>query len=316
MRKLGAIAIGGILTAAFASAALADFPSRTVTYVIPFNPGGASDETARMKESFFTELTGQQLVISYRPGAGGAVGWANLNDYAGDGYTIMGVNLPHIITQPLLGGVGYETEDIVNVHIFHYTPHALVVRSGSEFETLEDLIEVASNNPGALTFAGSGSHSANHLAQQAFDQLAGVTTTYVPMSGAAPAQAALLGGHITGAWLDTASVARLGDQVRMLAGAMEERISLFPDVPTFTELGIDLVGGTHRGVAVPQSMPPELRAAWSELIAAIATNPEFIEKMEAGGYVVTNIRYEDMDAFMSDRIQDYTNLLEQMGVLN
>ncbi len=77
-----------------------DYPSKGVNYVIPFGPGGESDITARHQQPFFKELFGQDLIISYKPGGGGAVGWAQLNKMKGDGYNIMGINLPHIIVKP------------------------------------------------------------------------------------------------------------------------------------------------------------------------------------------------------------------------
>ena len=314
-RLLVTVAFASIAAFGLASPAAADFPESSVTYVIPFNPGGGSDQTARMKESYFTDLTGQQFIMSYRPGAGGAVAWSDLNAIEGNGYTIMGTNLPHFVTQPLLADVGYETDDITNIYIFHYTPHALMVAADSPFESLDELVEEARDNPGAVTFSGSGTNSANHLAQRKFDDLADITTTYVPMAGATPAQAAILGGHVTAAWLDTASAARLGSQVRILAGAMEERLSLFPDSPTFTELGYDMVGGTHRGVAVPQSTSEDLRQAWSNLIDQIANDPAFITQMEAGGYVVTHIDYDNMDAFMEELKEEFTELLQNMGAI-
>jgi tripartite-type tricarboxylate transporter receptor subunit TctC len=304
-------------TAAFglASPAAAEFPESSVTYVIPFNPGGGSDQTARMKESYFTKLTGQKFIMSYRPGAGGGVAWSGLNAIKGNGYTIMGTNLPHFVTQPLLGKVGYETDDITNIYVFHYTPHALMVAADSPFKSLAELVKEARDKPGAVTFAGSGTNSANHLAQRKFDKLADIKTTYVPMAGATPAQTAILGGHVTAAWLDTASAARLGSKVRVLAAAKDERLSLFPDTPTFKELGYDMVGGTHRGVAVPKSTSEDLRQAWSNLIDQIAKDPAFIKTMEAGGYAVTHIGYDKMDAFMKETKEEFTELLKNMGAI-
>ena len=131
------------------SVVLADeYPSKGVNYVIPFGPGGESDITARHQQPFFKKLFGQDLIISYKPGGGGAVGWAQLNKMKGDGYNIMGINLPHIIIQPQQKDVGFKTEDIVGVYMFHYTPDAIVVTKDSEFKTLNDLVEYAAANPG------------------------------------------------------------------------------------------------------------------------------------------------------------------------
>ena len=125
-----------------------DYPSKAVNYVIPFGPGGESDITARHQAPFFKKLFGKDLIISYKPGGGGAVGWAQLNKMKGDGYNIIGINLPHIILKPQQKAVGFKTEDITGVYMFHYTPDAIVVNKDSEFKTLKDIIDYAKSNPG------------------------------------------------------------------------------------------------------------------------------------------------------------------------
>lgn len=162
------------------SGAVAEYPEKSVGYIIPFGPGGESDITARHQQSFFKKLYGQDLVISYKPGGGGAVGWSQLNEMRGDGYTIMGINLPHIIIKPRQKNVGFETDDIEAVYMFHYTPDAIVVADDSPFNTLAELTSAAKKDPGGVTFSGSGKGTANHLAQVRFDKMADIQTTYVP----------------------------------------------------------------------------------------------------------------------------------------
>ena len=91
----------------------AAFPDKSVSYVIPFGPGGESDVSARLQQPVFQKKYGQELVITYKEGGGGAVGWSQLNAMPGDGYTIMGVNLPHIVLQPAQKNVGFKTDDLV-----------------------------------------------------------------------------------------------------------------------------------------------------------------------------------------------------------
>jgi len=176
------------------------FPEKSVSYIIPFGPGGESDITARMQQPYFKKLFNEDLVISYKPGGGGAVGWAQLNNIKGDGHTIMGVNLPHIVVKPRQKKVGFETKDLAVVYMFHYTPDAVVVNADSPFKTLGDLIKFAKENPKKLTFSGSGKGTANHLAQVQFDKLAGIKTTYVPFKGTGAAVTALLGNQVRAEW--------------------------------------------------------------------------------------------------------------------
>ena len=108
------------------------YPKKDVTYMVPFRPSGKSDISARIQQANFRRLFNREMIIQYKPGGGGAVGWSSLQRYPADGYTMMGTNLPHIVLKPLQKGSGFQLEDIVNVHFFHYTPDAIVVPADSE----------------------------------------------------------------------------------------------------------------------------------------------------------------------------------------
>lgn len=314
-RQFSATALATGLAVALAGPALA-FPDKPVDYIIPFGPGGESDISARLQQPFFKEKFGQDLVISYKEGGGGAVGWSQLNGLSGDGHTIMGINLPHVVVQPATKDVGYTTDELVPVYWFHYTPDAIVVRADSQFQSLQDLIDYAKENPGRLTMSGSGKGTANHLAQVQFDGMADIKTTYVAFKGTGAAVTALLGGQVMAEWGYTTVGAAQGDKVRLLAVAMEERHPLFPDVPTFAELGYDMVGGAWRGIAVPSSVPEEQRQAWSDMIAEINADPDFVKKMQDGGFALSDVPYGEMDAFMAEREAQYTERAREAGIIN
>ena len=303
--------------AALASAAVAgEFPAGSVSYVIPFGPGGESDVTARFQQSYFENLFGEQLVVSYQPGGGGAVGWSQLNSMAGDGSVIMGINLPHIVVKPEQGEVGFVTDDITSVYMFHYTPDAIIVNADSDIQSLQDLIDQAVAKPRQVIFSGSGKGSANHLAQVQFDALAGIETTYVSFKGTGAAVTALLGKQVTAEWGYTTVGAGQGEKVRMLAVAMEERHPAFPDVPTFRELGYDLVSGAYRGIAVPSSASEEIRNQVSDAIAAINADPDFQKQMIDGGFALLDIAYgEQMDAFMAEKAAGYISAARTAGII-
>jgi tripartite-type tricarboxylate transporter receptor subunit TctC len=295
--------------------ALAEYPEKPISYIIPFGPGGESDITARHQQPFFKEKFGQDVVISYKPGGGGAVGWAQLNSIKGDGYTIMGTNLPHIIVKPLQKDVGFKTDDITNVYMFHYTPDALVVTKDSPFKTLQDLIDYAKENPGKLTLSGSGKGTANHLAQIRFDGMAGVKSTYVSFKGTGKAVAAVLGDQVKASWGYTSVGAKHSEQVRLLAVAMEARHPKFPDVPTFKELGFDLVSGAYRGIAVPKSTPEAVRVKLSQMIGEINADPEFRKRMENDGMALLDVDYAGMGAFMEEMKAVYGKAAREAGII-
>ena len=316
MQKTLSIALGLALGFATTAIQAQEFPSGSVDYVVPFDPGGESDITARFQQPVFKELFGETLVVTYRPGGGGAVGWSQLNSLLGDGSSIMGINLPHIIVKPKQGDVGFTTEDITPVHMFHYTPDAIVVNADSPYETLEDLIEDAKANPRKVTFSGSGKGTANHLAQLRFDDMAGIETTYVAFDGTGPSVTAILGNQVAAQWGYTTVGAAQGDKVRMLAVAMDERHPEFPDVPTFTELGHDLVSGAYRGIAVPNSMEEPMRQQVADAIQAINDDEDFRQKMLDNGFALSDIGYgEEMDAFMAEKTEEYLEAARAGGVI-
>ena len=287
----------------------------SVNYIIPFGPGGESDISARLQQPFFKEKFSQDLVISYKPGGGGAVGWSSLNGLNADGQTIMGVNLPHIIIKPAQKNVGFETADINTFYMFHFTPDAIVVTADSPYKTLKDLVEDAKANPGQVIMSGSGKASANHLAQIKFDKMTGAKTTYVPFKGTGASVTALLGKQVKAQWGYTTVGAKQGDAVRMLAVAMEERHPLFPDVPTFKELGYDMIGGAYRGIALPKSASSKVRNEWSDRIKQINNDPAFRQKMLDGGFAMLDIDANAMDTFMKARIEEYLNDARAAGLI-
>jgi len=310
-----AVAFAIVVTFGFISTASAEYPDKPVRYIIPFGPGGESDITARFQEPFFKEKFGQNLVIEYKPGGGGAVGWAQLNTMKGDGYVIMGTNLPHIIIKPLQKDVGFTTDDITNVYMFHYTPDAICVIDASPFKTVQDLIDFAKKNPGKVIFSGSGKGTANHLAQVNFDGMAGIKTTYVAFKGTGASVTALLGKQVTAEWGYTTVPAKY-DGIRMLAVAMEKRHPVFPDVPTFRELGFDLVSGAYRGIAVPKSTPEDIRKKLAGMIDEINHDPAFIKKMEDNGFAMLNAPYgAKVDAFMAKQKKIISQAAKNAGII-
>lgn len=315
-RRLSMISVGIALVAAGMGSAFASdsFPSKPINYIIPFNAGGESDISARFQQSVWEKYAGSQVVIQYMAGAGGAQAWSKLNGMESDGHTVMGINLPHTVLQPMIKDVGYQTDDLTPVHYFHYTPNAIFVPKDSKFNTLKDLVDFAKANPGFVTFAGSGSNSANHLAAAQFNELAGVKTTYIPFSGTGPAVTALLGEQTMAGFNYAPSGIKQGDAIRMLAVASEERMPAFPDVPTFKELGYDLVGGAYRGVSVPKGTPEEIRKKVSDLIAQINADPDFRKKMEDGGFVLTEVTYDKVSDFVEGKKKEYAKAAELLGL--
>jgi len=293
----------------------AGYPDKPVQYIIPFPAGGESDIAARLQQQTFSQKFKQEMVVINRAGGGGALVWQQINSLPADGYTIAGINLPHIVLQPLEGTVQYKTEDMTPVYFFHYTPDALIVNADSPYKTFADLVKAAKEKPGALTVAGSSLNSANHAAHERFNQVFGVKTTYVPFKGTGDLIASVLGGHVSATMSYTTLAIQQKGKMRVLAVATEKRLPQFPDAPTFGELGVKWVDGAYRGVAVPKATPENVRKQVSDMMDAINKDPELRKRMVEGGFEVTDITYEQMPAFMKERTQDYMGTAKLMGLV-
>lgn len=303
--------IGAAAGLALAAPAFAqDYPSRAIEYIIPFNPGGESDITARLQQPLMEEALGVGVNVRHQPGGGGAVAWSEFqNNAEPDGHEIIGINIPHIVAQPIQrADAGYATEDFDIITWFHLTPHVMVVRADSPFETLDDLLDFARENPQSLTVGGSGTFTGNHLETLRLQELAEVQMTYIPFTGTGPLPAAVLGGHV-GAVMSNATLGvQLDGDVRVLAVAAEERLEIMPDTPTFQELGYDIVGGTYRGVAAPKGTPADRMEILADLFTEM--NETLGERQILMGYQMTDIRGEaaiELMARLREQYGDYLN---------
>jgi tripartite-type tricarboxylate transporter receptor subunit TctC len=295
----------------------AGYPNKRLTYNICFNPGGASDITARFQEPVLKKHFGQDVVISYKIGGGGALCWADLVQTKPDGYTIAGHNLPHIVLQPLeMGNTGYKTLDLKSIYFFESTPNLLVVRNDSPYKTLKDLVEYAKKNPpGVVTVGGSGSSTSADLGNAMFNKAAGIQTTYIPFSGTGAAVPALLGGHVT-ALMDFSTLGtQFVNRFRPLAIASEERMAVLKDVPTFRELGYDIVDGAYRGVAAPPGTPDDIVKYLANVFDKVMRDPEVQKKMDQNGFKTEYLGPEASLALVKKKTVEYETILKDLGRL-
>ncbi len=315
MKRREFLVAGGAAAAVIALPARAAYPEKPVHYIIAFAPGGESDIAARLQQEVWRKKWPSELVVESKPGAGGALAWSQLNGFPGDGYTLMGTNLPHIVLQPLEGNVQYKTDDITNVMFFNYTPDALIVRNESPYRTYQEFVAAAKAKPGTLNLAGSGTNSANHAAHERLNSAAGIKTTYVAFKGTGDLLSSLLGGHVDGAMSYSSLGLAQKNKARLLAVATPQRLAYFPDVPTFRELGIDWVDGGYRGVGVPKSTPEDIRRRVSDCFAEINRDAEFRRKMTEQGLEVVDITYDKMASFLEERKKAYLDSARLLGLI-
>ena len=307
------IALAG---AGLASPALAQAcPDRNVQYWQAFPPGGESDLSARHQQAVLKKRCAAiDTIIQYKAGAGGALMWSQMNQLPADGANVVGVNLPHIVFQPIEGQVQYKTADITPVYWFHYTPDILVVPTTSAIKNFADFVAAAKKDPGKLSLGGSGLNSANHAAHERLNAAFGVKTIYVPFKGTGDMATAVLGSQIDGAMTYTPFAINNSTRLRALAVAMDKRHPLMPDVPTFKELGVNWVDGAYRGIGMPKSSTADQRRRVSDLWAQLNNDPEMKDLAARNGFELVNVGFEQMDSFMRERTALYTEGAARLGL--
>ncbi len=263
----------------------AEYPAKPITLMTAFNAGGGSDVSHRLLEKFAKGVFDQPIVVTYKAGAGGEIGWTWLVGAKADGYTIGGVDLPHIVLQPMLrpeGQPGYKTEQLSPLCGLVYDADVVMVPEDGPYKTFKDLIEYAKANPGKVKVATVGKLTGDHLFLMQIEKLTGAKFTQVPYSGSGKAIPALLSGEVDAYFGSGSSFLRM-EKTRGLAIGSKERYELCPDVPTFIEQGYAIESGKYRGLATPQNIPAEARQYLETKFAELCANPEDQKAVKSSG---------------------------------
>jgi len=307
---LAALAIGGTV-----SAQTFTCPERSINYWQAFPPGGESDLSARHQQLVLKKLCPAiETVVQYKAGAGGALLWSQTNSLPADGVNVVGINLPHMVLQPMEGNVSYKTEDVTPVYWFHYTPDLLVVPESSPIRTIAEFIRVAKADPGRLNIGGSGLNSANHAAHERLDQYFGIKTTYVPYKGTGDMGLAVLGGHIDGAMTYTPFAIANKGKVRPLAVTTLKRSAVLPDIPTIDELGIrNFDATTWHGLVAPARTPGEVIATLHRALAATLADAALKKSLSDLGIDIIGGTPEEFAAYIRSEIPKWTAIVKASG---
>jgi len=296
-----------------------DYPSKPVTMVVPFPPGGVAEIVGRPLASVMEKSLKQPVVLINRPGAGGAVGMASVAKGATDGYTIlMGLSSISIfpVSDRLNGKTpAYELKDFAPIALITADPTVLVVRTDGPYKTLKDFVAAAKANPGKINYSSSGVYGTLHVAMEIFANAAGIKLFHVPYQGGGPAVTALLGGQVEAlASGPAAAISQIrGGKMRALASWSTERLALLPDIPTFKELGYDAEFYIWTGVFVSAATPAPIQARLRDAVRAAATSDEFRSAMEK---VQTPVAYLDAPEFQKYWERDAARLkvaVEKIG---
>ena len=296
----------------FTTTAMTDYPKDAITYQIPFGPGGQSDLEARRQQPLLEKKLGVKVVIQYKPGGGGSIGWADLVNQKPNGYFISGINIPHIVLQPLArGNAGYETDQLMPIALFQATPIGLAVLKDSPHKNLEALIDYAKKNPEAVICGGSGTWSGHHIAHLQFGKMAGIKMTYIPSKGAAKSVAAFLGGHVKAIWANSNDLVQHADKIRVLAFGTKAPFANMPDVPTFESKGFPLYASIDRGAGAPPGTPKEIIETLEKAFLEIASDPKVIEQMRKDGFVPLNMGADASKAYIEEKVTEWAPVVKE-----
>ena len=289
-----------------------EYPTSPITYQIPFGPGGQSDLEARRQQPMLEDILGVKVIVQYKPGGGGSIGWANLTRKKPDGYFISGMNIPHIVLQPLArGNAGYETDQLMPIALFQATPIGLAVLKDSPFDSLEAFVEHAGKNPGVVTCGGSGTWSGHHIAHLQLSKMAGVNLTYIPSKGAAKSVAAFLGGHVQALWANSNDLVQHADKIRVLAFGTKEPFPNMPEVPTFESKGYALYASIDRGACAPPGTPKDRIKVLEDAFLKIASDPAVIQQMEKDGFVPLTMGAEASKAYIAEKVREWAPVVKE-----
>lgn len=314
------------LSAAAAAASLAlpslaqtPWPNRPIRVVVPYTPGGFTDQMARLVQLGLQQRLGQPVLIDNRPGANSLIGVDAVAKAAPDGSTFGVVIAAYAANTSLYAGkLPYDPgKDLMGVSLMGVSPLLAAVNNDAPFKTGRELIDYARANPGKISFGSSGNGSAAHLTTELWKALTKTYMVHVPYRGAVPALTDLMGGQIQlffDAPTGLINQAR-GGKVRLIGVAGEKRLPAVPDVPTFIEQGFaGFTGSTWAGMLAPAGTPPGVVQRMADEVARIIKSDETRAKLDAMGTFPAGSTPQEFDAFIAAETTKWGQVIKTAGV--
>lgn len=268
-RIASALAVAMLASTAIA----ADFPTKPVQMVVPYSPGGLTDNLARRYADKLAEAWKQPVVVENKPGAGSSIGAGAVARSAPDGYTVLLGSVGMVTNQMLLKKLPYDPNQLVPLALVALAPNVLYIHPSIPANNVKEFVEYAKKNPGRVSFASSGVGSSPHLAAELFASKTGIDAIQVPYKGTGPAIADFLGGQVN-AYFDTMQSMKYAKDgsIRALGVTTEKRIADAPDLPTIEESGVasGVISSSWFGFFVPAATPADVQKRIADTLQAIA----------------------------------------------
>lgn len=274
----------GALAPVAASAQAAAWPNRPIELIVAYAPGGGTDLVARLLARHLEKELGATIVIQNKPGAGGAIGFAELARATPDGYTIGFINTPNLLTIPIERKTTFTWKSYDVIGNLVDDPGAFTVSQSSNIDSLATLVKYAKANPGAVTVGTTGVGSDDHLAMLLFEKASGVRMTHVGYKGAGEVRGALAGQQITIGAINVGEALAYqkgGTPLKFLGQMGAARAVLAPNVSTFREQGYNIELASLRGLAAPKGLPEPVKKKLVDAMAKVAADPQFKQQADA-----------------------------------
>ena len=315
VRHLAAAAFGALALAAAAQ----QYPSKSVTVVVPFTPGGSSDITARTVSAKLQEALGQSFVIDNKPGANGSLGGKFVAAAQPDGYTLFVGSIGVFAINPVLyKDLGYhplKDYDLLSVAV--RTPNALVTRANFPASNVKEFVDYVKKNPGKVSFASSGTGSSDHLTAALFWQKTSTSGIHVPYKGGSAAHLDLIAGNVDASFQNLGAITQhvKAGKMKLLAVTAEKRDAAVPDVPTLGEAGVPGIEVySWQAFVAPKGLPKDVKDRLQPALVAAIRHPDVVKRFNELGFEVVGNSPSEFNTFLNDELARWKQVVDAGGI--